>query len=211
MENSTDNSKELSRYERKRLGREKEERGRRKTQTRKKIRNYSIGAVALFAVAGGVYAFIRAAEKNTASLPGEQLPSKGQQHVATTDLKDYNSTPPTSGQHYSSQTNWGIHKEPIPEGYQLHNLEHGGVLIQYKPGLAADIVEKLKAVGEGYKWKKLILAPYPPLDKNIALTAWTRLDTFDDFDEARVKSFIDSFRNRGPENVPDNMQSTTLP
>ena len=108
-------------------------------------------------------------------------------------------------------TNWGIHKEPIPEGYQIHNLEHGGVLMQYKPDLAPEVIEKLKAVGESYDWRKIILAPYPPLDKNIALTAWTRLDKFDEFDEARVRAFIDAHRNHAPEKVPDNMPSVALP
>lgn len=46
---------------------------------------------------------------------------------------------------------------------------------------------------------KLIVVPRPKLDNRIALTAWTRLDKFYDFDEKRITAFIDAFRDRGPE------------
>ncbi len=205
---------ELSRYERKRMEREERERERQAVERKKKVKKYAALAVVLLAIGAGIFGLIRSAGKNTATStasPGERLADKGRNHVESVSLNDYNSVPPTSGPHFGSQTNWGIHKEPVPEGYQVHNLEHGGVLIQYKPDLAVDIVDKLKAVGESYDWKKIILAPYAPLDKNIGITAWTRLDKFDDFDEARIRAFIDAHRNHGPENVPDNMQSVTLP
>ena len=35
-------------------------------------------------------------------------------------------------------------------------------------------------------------APYPGIDKRIALTAWRRLDKFDEFDEQRIVRFIDA-------------------
>ena len=42
--------------------------------------------------------------------------------------------------------------------------------------------------------KYVILAPYPTMKSRIALTAWTRLDKFDEFDEKRIVRFIDSYR-----------------
>ena len=89
--------------------------------------------------------------------------------------------------------------------------EHGGVIIQYRPDVPQDQIDKLKATGAKYNWEKLILAPYPPLKNRIALTAWTRLDAFDDLDEARIRTFIDAWRKHGPEDVPNNMDSVTLP
>lgn len=58
---------------------------------------------------------------------------------------------------------------------------------------------------------KVILMPNPKIETRIALTAWTRLDTFDEIDPARVKKFIDAWINRGPEDVPDNMPSKYFP
>jgi hypothetical protein len=39
----------------------------------------------------------------------------------------------------------------------------------------------------------VILAPYPNLETRIALTAWGRIDTFEDFDEQRIVRFIDAY------------------
>lgn len=41
---------------------------------------------------------------------------------------------------------------------------------------------------------KLIVMPRAGLSKNYALTAWGRIDEFDEFDSKRVEEFIDSFR-----------------
>jgi len=43
------------------------------------------------------------------------------------------------------------------------------------------------------KYMHLILAPYPDMDAQIALTAWTRLDKFNDFDEARIDRFVEAY------------------
>jgi len=41
---------------------------------------------------------------------------------------------------------------------------------------------------------QVVLAPYPTMQHRIALTAWTRLETLDDFDEARIERFIRAYR-----------------
>ena len=71
-------------------------------------------------------------------------------------------------------------------------MEDGGVLVQYHcPEGCPDLVEKLKAIVRRYD-KHVILVPYPGMDKRIALTAWGRLDKFDEFDERRILRFIDA-------------------
>jgi hypothetical protein len=40
----------------------------------------------------------------------------------------------------------------------------------------------------------VILPPYPAWRTRFGLTAWTRLDAFDDFDEARIVRFIRAYR-----------------
>jgi len=56
-----------------------------------------------------------------------------------------------------------------------------------------ELAEQLKKVVQGYD-KYVILAPYPSMKTRIALTAWTRIDTFDDFDERRIRRFINAYR-----------------
>jgi hypothetical protein len=64
-------------------------------------------------------------------------------------------------------------------------------VIQYNcPDGCPELVEKLSAITRRYE--RLLLAPYSGMDKRIALTAWRRLDTFDEFDEQRIIRFINA-------------------
>ena len=66
------------------------------------------------------------------------------------------------------------------------------MLVQYNCE-CPELVAKLSAVVQRYD-KYVILAPYPPMKSRLALTAWTRLDALEDFDEARVVRFIETYR-----------------
>lgn len=130
------------------------------------------------------------------SLPGTSLPTLGNDHLPSlsTPHPPYNSDPPTSGPHLGSRADWGIHAEPIPKELQVHNLEDGGVLVQYNcPQSCPDLVERLTGIVSRYD-KQVILAPYPGMDKRIALTAWGWLDKLDEFDEQRIVRFIKAYR-----------------
>ncbi|MBI4593322.1 MAG: DUF3105 domain-containing protein [Candidatus Rokubacteria bacterium] len=146
-------------------------------------------AVALAAVVVGYFAY-----RASANLPGTSVPDQGNRHIgaATDPHEPYNTDPPTSGPHLSYLAPWGIHTRPIPPELQVHNLEDGGVVVQYNcecPNLADQLA---KIVG-GYS-KQVILAPYPGMKSRIALTAWTRIDAFEQFDEPRVRRFIEAYR-----------------
>ena len=141
------------------------------------------GAAAAAAVVAGVFAYRAAVAQ-----PGVSLPGQGNRHVQTLKeaIPPYNSDPPTSGPHLPYIAPWGIHTEPIPRQLQVHNLEDGGVMVQYNcPDGCPDLVAKLEAIVSGYN-RQVILAPYPGMK--------TRLDAFDDFDEKRVRGFITAYR-----------------
>jgi hypothetical protein len=149
------------------------------------------GAAAAAAVVAGVFAYRAAVAQ-----PGVSLPDQGNRHIQTLNetIPPYNSEPPTSGPHLPYVAPWGIHTEPIPRQLQVHNLEDGGVMVQYNcPDGCPDLVAKLKAIVSGYD-RQVILAPYPGMKTRLALTAWTRVDAFDDFDEKRVRRFITAYR-----------------
>lgn len=139
-----------------------------------------------------------------ANKPGQAVEDQGRTHVEVgTNVEDYNSTPPTSGDHYPTWADWGIYTTPIRNELQVHNLEHGGVIVQYKPDVDEAVVDQLVDVVRelGPTYKKLILAPYPDLDTNLALTAWGRIDTFDEFDAERIRQFVAEYIDQGPEQV----------
>ena len=149
------------------------------------------GAAAAAAVVTGVFVY-----RAVTAQPGVSQPDQGNRHIQTLNetIPPYNSEPPTSGPHLPYVAPWGIHTEPIPRQLQVHNLEDGGVMVQYNcPDACPDLVAKLKAIVSGYD-HQVILAPYPGMKTRIALTAWTRLDAFDELDERRVRRFITAYR-----------------
>jgi hypothetical protein len=127
--------------------------------------------------------------------PGEFVPSLGNTHIPTADTphQPYNSDPPTSGPHLPHLAPWGVHTRPIPKELQVHNLEDGGVVLNYRPECADRVLPALSAILTRYP-DHVVLAPYPGLDRCIALTAWTRLDKLDDVDQPRIVRFIDAYR-----------------
>ncbi|HTO11415.1 MAG TPA: DUF3105 domain-containing protein [Candidatus Binatia bacterium] len=155
-------------------------------------RRLQIGAVIVaMVVVAGVIAWF--AYQAAANKPGEQFADQGNEHIqaATDPHTAYNSDPPTSGPHLPYIAPWGIHTRPVPLELQVHNLEDGGVVVQYNCE-CPELVEKLRAIVRRYD-KHVLLAPYPALKSRIALTAWTRLDRFDEFDEKRIVRFIDAY------------------
>jgi hypothetical protein len=162
--------------------------------TRRRRRRLAWTAVAVVVVvvagaAGWLYARVWSPP------PGDYFPSLGNDHVESAESAHiaYNSDPPTSGPHLPYIAPWGVHVRPIAKELQVHNLEDGGVVVSYKPECEASVLEPLKGVVGRYH-ERVLLAPYPGLDRCIALTAWTRLEKFDQFDERRVVRFIEAYR-----------------
>jgi hypothetical protein len=135
--------------------------------------------------------------------PGRTVAIASQTHIAETEKgDDYTSVPPTSGEHYATTATNGVHQEPVPNELQVHNLEHGQIMVQYTCTDCPQLADQLAVFAQRYpKW--VLVAPYPnpQVGARIALTAWGRIDTFDEYDEQRITRFIESYKNRGPERV----------
>lgn len=157
----------------------------------------SLIVIALFG-----YIFVTSSALNIPDI-GESFPDQGREHIKEGDAHPaYNSNPPTSGWHYGTPADWGVSKEEIPQERLVHNLEHGGVVIQYKSELDAQTIAKLEDLKNSEFECKLVVTPYKGLDNNIAVSAWQRLYKSDTYDEETVKNFIRKYRNRAPELVP---------
>jgi len=136
------------------------------------------------------------AYRAVADLPGARFEDQGNAHIqlAGEPHVAYNSDPPTSGPHLPYIAPWGIHTAPIARELQVHNLEDGGVMVQYHcASPCPDLVAKLTEIVQRYD-TQVILAPFPAMRTRIALTAWMRLDAFDELDEARIVRFIRAYR-----------------
>jgi Protein of unknown function (DUF3105) len=132
------------------------------------------------------------------------------------DDYEYNSTPATSGLHNPTTAIWNLYTEPVPQINYVHNLEHGGLVIQYGSDVPdADVA----ALGDWYQQdtRGLIVAPLAPeleeedttLADKIVVTAWTHMLTCSSFDEEALDDFSDDYR--GPQgDAPEKFELDAL-
>lgn len=123
----------------------------------------------------------------------QTIANLGNQHIdtVTSPHAHYNSSPPTSGPHIGSIAPWGVSDEPIPNERQVHNLEDGGVMVQYHPDRltneqVAELTEAAISVGR----KHVIVAPYLEMEHAIAVSAWNRLLALESVDADLIGEFI---------------------
>ena len=124
----------------------------------------------------------------------QQFPQAGRTHIAANQQpSNWNSNPPTSGDHLGTPLARGAYDAEQDERAVVHNLEHGYVVIQYK-NLPADQVEQLRDYVRKHQNDKLILNPYSGLPSDgMALTAWQHLQTCKQGSVDVVKGFVADF------------------
>lgn len=131
-----------------------------------------------------------------------KMADEGRGHVRDGTIVAYKSRPvATSGEHYGVPAIWNSYEEPIEQERLVHNLEHGGIVIQYGRGVPRATVDQLN---EFYldDPNGMILAPLPRLGDTIAVSAWLQLATCTRFDEDAFEAFRDRFRYKAPERFP---------
>jgi Protein of unknown function (DUF3105) len=117
---------------------------------------------------------------------------------------EYNSTPATSGLHSPVTAIWNLYDQPVPQINYIHNLEHGGMIIQYGSDVPAEDVSSL-ANWYQQDTRGLIVAPLaeeqeeedPTLAGQIVVTSWTHMLRCGSFDEEALNDFSDDYR--GPQ------------
>ena len=111
----------------------------------------------------------------------------------------YAETPPIGGQHNVVWQNCGIYDAPIHNEHAVHSMEHGAVWITYRPDLAPDQIQRLRAAAaDDY----LLLSPYPGLPHPVVASAWNHQLTFERADDAGLSAFIAKYKNN-PETTPE--------
>lgn len=143
---------------------------------------------------------------------------ESRKHVASgTHVANYNSNPPSSGDHWDQPAKAGVYENEQPDEQLVHNLEHGYIWISYLPKLeqseATDSAQLKQGISDEDKkaledlvknddWK-MILAPRRANDSLIALSAWGRVLKMDSLNLDKIREFIRVYRNRGPEKTPN--------
>jgi hypothetical protein len=131
-------------------------------------------------------------------------PQQPRNHVALNYKFHWNSFPPTSGPHYYQWVLWGSYTEPVRQIQQIHNLEHGGIVIQYGSKVPPATVDKLHDFYQSDA-NAMLMAPLPRLGNKIAVEAWTYLSTCTQYNQKAFTEFRDALRYHGPEHYPKSL------
>jgi hypothetical protein len=155
---------------------------------------------------------------NVKPLAGESVPHLDDATAHISEGEDpgpFSSNPPTSGRHYGIPLEAGFYEEndpitqkPYPEGYLLHNLEHGYIVFWYNCELLDEssckqLKSQIQTLIVDFQEYKLIGFPWADMDSPLVMASWGQMQTFASFDESAAKEFIRTNRNQAPEpNTP---------
>jgi hypothetical protein len=133
-------------------------------------------------------------------------------HVSEGSAVAYASNPPSSGPHYPSWANFQEFAHPVDDGYLVHSMEHGAVLLLYKcaddGGSCSDMIAQLRAVRDAVPTDPLcdpgirvrvILAPRSANDAAVTAAAWGNTYRADCVDAPSLAAFITAHYAHGPE------------
>jgi len=123
------------------------------------------------------------------------------------DPGPFNGNPPTSGTHYEEHFTsefFDENEHEYPEGFLVHNLEHGYVIFWYNCELldesgCAELKGQIQAVMTRVNMDKVIAYPWPRIDQPVVMTSWGRLLRFDEFDPQLAYQYARKYHNQAPE------------
>lgn len=136
-------------------------------------------------------------------------------HVNEGTAISYAHYPPSSGRYYPSPQPAGIYTTEVPEGYWVHSLQHGYVVVLLKcsDGCPETYRQLTDLYRDGLPASqfgnvKLVVTPYshpfsdPGKEAPITLLAWDREEMLQHFDRDRIVAFYHAYVDKGPELVP---------
>ena len=140
--------------------------------------------------------------------------ARTREHIADIQQRvHYDTNPPTSGKHFQVPAEDGIYEQAPPDTTIVHSMEHGRVVIWFRPNLPASARAGLRALVEDDSYQ-MLLVPRSKMPFAVAATAWNgspgpagagRLLGCPSFSPAvydALRDFRDQNRGRGPEAVP---------
>ena len=126
-------------------------------------------------------------------------------HVPETDLVEYSTIPPTSGDHWQgshSPEACGFYEDGLDDESITHNLEHGNIVVSYNLPDESQVNELKSAmndIGLANVWTITRFYDKIPIGQ-VAAAAWGVLDTMEGVDPERLSLFIETYSGvLGPE------------
>ncbi len=132
-----------------------------------------------------------------------------------TDPGAYATNPPAGGHHFPSVFQAGFYTEEdtasmpqYPQGYLVHNLEHGYVIYWYNcqadPSIdCAALQDAIKQVIKENNTFKVIGYPWPSQNEPLVITSWGRIMRLNEIDLEIMRTFYNGNVDKGPEKTVD--------
>jgi len=125
---------------------------------------------------------------------------------------EYRASPPTSGNHNATPSEDGNYKsgnEPAPENW-IHSLEHGRIIVQYKPGTPQATIDQLETVASeelngNEAYHTLVMQNNTKMSYAVAAVAWDHIlgcETMNPQVFDAIRAFRKEYTDKGPELVP---------
>ncbi len=175
-----------------------------------------LGLVALILVGGLIWFFTRPASVPVTGPMGQLVPTTSRDHIPEgTDPGPYSTNPPAEGHHFPVTFNPGFYTPDqvtsmpkYPQGYLVHDLEHGYVVYWYNcqadPSIkCSDLQNAIKQVIQENNTFKVIGFPWPSQQEPLVMTSWGRILRLNKIDLATMRTFYKANVNQGPEATPN--------
>jgi hypothetical protein len=125
------------------------------------------------------------------------------------DPVQYEMSIPTSGMHSPHDLKFGFYAEKPSNEMLVHNLEHGDIIIYYRPDADETVLKEMKYWAEFTKQGSGVLTvpnDNIPSNAELVVTAWTKTMVLQDRSEKQIGTFIYRYINQGPETIPPNIR-----
>ncbi len=129
---------------------------------------------------------------------------EGRKHIKPREKVTYKNAIPTSGPH-GEETSWGYSPAQLPNENIIHNMEHGGIVVSYRPDLDKSVVQKIKALYtepytvDRFHPTKVVIMPRAEQQKPIVLASWNRLLELDNYDQQKLIDYYLTNVGHSPE------------
>jgi hypothetical protein len=150
-----------------------------------------------------------------------EYPTIASPHIPICSPISYDTNPPTSGPHYPIWAAYQTYTVPVPRGFYVHDLEHGGIVIAYNcpSGCDAELAQLASFLNARPADPtcappvqfRVVVTPDPLLPTPFAAAAWGWALTSQCFDFAALGPFMDAHYRMAPEDFCSDGVDVTSP
>lgn len=208
MADETPTSKKLLEKQQRRAAEEERRREQQKAARKRNLVTLGIAVVVLAVVialvvkdrdGGGSVPSVGAGKAGCGDVETHDI--EGQEHVDVTP--QYETNPPTSGNHLQTPASPGFFEEPVDPGAVVHNMEHGQIIFWYDPEAPQETIDAIEAVVD-QEFDASLAVPWDDIESpyTFAMTAWGASQHCREVSQTVVDAFREEFQGKGPEVIP---------